>query len=191
MRSLLLLTCILMQLVHSTSYLSSSATAQPLRLHADFGRYPIQKRTTALRSTQTDRLVAGTSCLTLLSSSVVIWSEASVILSGCGPLQLSDTIERACYLMVLSVASICWFCRLAFQRSVDGIILEQQTADAAIQPEILTQLIRIAEAFCYIAVLGAVLALLVQVLNGAQMDGLSGIDVQLCQTRLSFDALYR
>lgn len=80
---------------------------------------------TRLRSTprpdlgrDADRITAASSFLFSTSTVVVLWSESSIYLSSCGPLQLPDIIERTAYWMVLLVACIFWFCRVAFQQSL-------------------------------------------------------------------------
>jgi hypothetical protein len=65
--------------------------------------------------------VASTSIVTLICSSIVLWSEASILLSGCGPLQLNNAVERTPYWVVLIVASGCWFCRVAFGESLAAV----------------------------------------------------------------------
>jgi hypothetical protein len=127
--------------------------------------------------------VLSAAIISCVSSSIVLWSEASVILTGCGPLVLNDTLftlndiaERTAYWIVLLAASSFWFCRLAFQGQSLSTILN-------LDPK---QPLLVAEVLAYVAVLGAVVALSNQAMQGAQMDGLSGIDIEYCKSRQSF-----
>lgn len=113
------------------------------------------------------------------SSSIALWSEASVILTGCGPLVTNDVVERASYWIVLLVAGSCWFCRLAFGQSLSTILnLDSEKP-----------LLLVAEILAYVAVLGSIVALSSQTVQGAQMDGLSGINIEYCQSRQSFQSI--
>lgn len=107
-----------------------------------------------------------------VSRLLVSWSEASVIATGCGQLALADWLERSAYGVVLVVAGSCWFCRLAFGQSLATITRFRGALLAFLA----------AEALSYLSVVGALVALASQVLNGSQMDGLSGIDIEMCRT---------
>lgn len=88
--------------------------------------------------------------------------------------------------MVLIVASTCWFCRVAFQKSLASI-LEQDFGESS---KMTTMLLQWIEIVVYSATLGALVAFLSQVLNGSTMDGLSGIDLEYCRTKAGlFNAL--
>lgn len=150
---------------------------------------------TRLRSTprpdlgrDADRITAASSFLFSTSTVVVLWSESSIYLSSCGPLQLPDIIERTAYWMVLLVACIFWFCRVAFQQSLVDTLQAQRKISLSTTS---SNLVRLAEAMAFVAVLGAIVALSHQILMGAKMDGLSGIDEELCRTRHEFQTTYR
>jgi hypothetical protein len=152
--------CCLTHAFQADSFLSS----QVARHH------PFCTSRTALGSS---RAVGATAAvLSYASPSIVLWSETAVILSGCGPVELSDAFERTSYWLVLIVAGCCWFCRIAFSQSM-GTVLDLDPST--------TKLVQVAEMISYISVLGAVLALLSQAIQGTQMDGLSGIDIEYCR----------
>jgi hypothetical protein len=133
-------------------------------------------------SSTADRVATCVAGVSYASTAVVAWSEASVYLSGCGPLQLPDVIERSSYLVVLLVASFFWFDRIAFQNDLKNGICTQLSPGTI-------KLITLTEALAYAVVLSAVLVLANQVLSGAKMDGMSGIDLELCKTRRAFQSL--
>ena len=59
-----------------------------------------------------------TSIFSLLSSVGTLWSEYSVITTGCGPFQLPDSLERGCYLGTLVVAGLSVFMRIVTGKSM-------------------------------------------------------------------------
>ena len=66
-----------------------------------------------------DNLVAGIAEIGFAFSLGVLWSEYSVILTGCGPLNFSDTLERICYQGVIVVAGIALFNRIVTGKSLE------------------------------------------------------------------------
>lgn len=109
------------------------------------------------------------------ASLCTMWSEYSVLTTGCGPMQLSDTLERGCYLGVLFVAGLSVFVRIVsggqslsdvYKNSIDNNCYPYFT---------------LVESLSLVAVLGAFVALGMQSIKGEQMDGLSGINIDMCR----------
>ena len=59
-----------------------------------------------------------TSIFSLLSSVGTLWSEYSVMTTGCGPFQLPDSLKRGCYLGTLVVAGLSVFMRIVTGKSM-------------------------------------------------------------------------
>ena len=121
------------------------------------------------------------------ASAIVLWSEIAVIQTGCGPLVLNDTVERTAYWVVLVIAGVCWFSRIIALGG--GPSLAEVVADAFgrdVRNRIEVLLLISIELVSYMAVLGAVIALTTQSLSGAQMDGLSGINLEYCKSLQGF-----
>ena len=113
----------------------------------------------------------------LLASIGTIYSELSVIQTGCGPSLLPDIIERSCYLGVLVIAGLSVFLRIVTGSGLaDSIINTQDDKDI-----ISLQLFRSVEYLSLLAVFGAFISLGSQTINGEQMDGMSGINVEMCK----------
>ena len=109
------------------------------------------------------------------ASLCTIWSEYSVLTTGCGPIQLSDTLERGCYLGVLFVAGLSVFVRIVSGgQSLSDVY--KNNIDNKFNPYF-----RLVESLSLVAVLGAFIALGMQSIKGEQMDGLSGINVDMCR----------
>lgn len=126
-----------------------------------------------------DNLVAGVAEISIGTSLGTLWSELTVAATGCGPLNLSDGLERLCYQGVIVFAGY-----VIFARIVSGMGQVELCRDyfgrGALAPTTLWQ-VRIAEWMALSAVAGAVIALLLQMGSGGQMDGLTGIDVEMCR----------
>jgi hypothetical protein len=161
------------------------------RLHSHHHTTP---RTTAHSSTSTalayqatryDSLVSGIAEISLGASLCVLWSEYSVITTGCGPLDLSDFLERFCYQADITCAGLYLFSRIAFGRNVATILIEEEPFGYPLQGLTLLQ-VTWAEWLAFGSVVGAFLALSFQVANGAAMDGLTGIDVEICRNMRDF-----
>ena len=127
-------------------------------------------------------MVSGIAEISLGTSIGVLWSEYSVITTGCGPLHLSDGLERFCYQAVLVAAAIIVFQRIVTQKDTVTLVQEYY---GTLEDFTLVQ-VRAAEWLSMLAVLGAFVAIGFQVYNGNQMDELSGIDVQLCRAKRDF-----
>ncbi len=109
------------------------------------------------------------------ASLCTIWSEYSVLTTGCGPMQLSDTLERGCYLGVLFVAGLSVFVRIVSGgKSLSDVY--KNNIDNNFNPYVM-----LVESLSLVAVLGAFIALTMQSIKGEQMDGLSGINVDMCR----------
>jgi hypothetical protein len=113
--------------------------------------------------------------MSLCGSSGVFWSEWAVFQTGCGPLYLPDWLERSCYLDVLVVSGLSTFLRIVFRQG-----LSSWARDSWRQAE------QACELMAWLAVLGAVIVLVNQMLNGEAMDGLSGIDLEKCRAKQAF-----
>ncbi|KAG7357377.1 hypothetical protein IV203_002065 [Nitzschia inconspicua] len=93
-----------------------------------------------------------------------------------------DALERVCYQGVIAFSGVALFNRIVAGKSLE------LTVEEWFGPLLDTTLvqIRIAEYSSAMAVGGAFLALAVQYQSGANMDGLSGIDVTLCRAIRDF-----
>jgi len=128
-------------------------------------------------SSRYDNLVSGIAEISLGTSIGVLWSEYAILTTGCGPLNISDGLERFCYQAVITFAGL-----LLFTRITTGKNAETLCTDTCGYLEDLTLLqVRAAEILNALVVLGAFVALGAQAMNGADMDGLSGIDVDMCR----------
>ena len=92
-------------------------------------------------------------------------------------MNFSDTLERICYQGVIVLMAVALFNRIVTRQSLD------RTVEDFLGPLLDSTLIQIrfAEITTVIAVLGAFVAQGVQYQSGANMDGLSGIDVSFCR----------
>ena len=124
-----------------------------------------------------DNLFAGIAEIGMGFSVGVLYSEYSILLTKCGPPDLSDFLERICYQGVIVYAGLALFLRI-----VTGNGLEA-TAENYYGPLLSSTRIQlnIAEILSFLAVLGAVVALVAQTKSGVSMDGLSGIDINFCR----------
>ena len=144
------------------------------------------------------------------SSLGTLWSEYSVIMTGCGPLILPDALERGCYLGVLVLAGLSIFVRIVTwgddlattvlpsitntsenKKSVGAVgirdnKIEANTSLFFIEDFILWQL-RLTEWLSLVAVLGAFVSLAFQIYKGEQMDGMSGINTDMCRALRDID----
>ena len=101
-----------------------------------------------------------------------------MIQTGCGPPLLPDIVERSCYLGVLVISGLSVFLRIVTGSGVaDAIIINTQDDKDIIS----LQLFRLVEYLSLLAVLGAFISLGSQTINGEQMDGMSGINVEMCK----------
>lgn len=118
----------------------------------------------------------------------VVYSEYWIIRTGCGPPNFNDTLERICYQGVLIYAGLALFHRIV--SSTGGTSSNgwrsrsvRETMEQEFGPLLSTTLwqMEIAEYSSALAVLGAVVALVLQYNNQQTMDGLSGIDINMCR----------
>jgi hypothetical protein len=136
----------------------------------------------AVKNHQQDSLVAGVAEISMVCSLGVLVSEYYVMTTGCGPLNLyfteiTDAIERICYLGVIAAAGTALFLRI-----VTRVDLATTCSDyfGELLKSTMVQ-VKISEYLSFVAVVGAFGALAVQSASGAQMDGMSGVDVELCR----------
>ena len=126
-----------------------------------------------------DSLFSGIAEIGIAFSIGVLYSEYFIIMTGCGPPNFSDTLERICYQGVIVVAGIALFNRIVtlFSCSLEDTVRNMY---GPLQTSTLWQ-VRVAEYLSILAVIGAFVALSVQYSKGATMDGLSGIDINWCR----------
>lgn len=124
-----------------------------------------------------DNLFSGIAEIGMGFSVGVLYSEYSIIMTGCGPLNFSDTLERICYQGVIVYAGLALFNRIVTQLSLEETV---DNMFGPLQPSTLWQ-VRVAEYLSAAAVVGAIIALQLQYTKGVSMDGLSGIDVNMCR----------
>lgn len=126
-----------------------------------------------------DNLFSGIAEIGMGFSIGVLYSEYFIIMTGCGPPNFSDILERICYQGVIVYAGLALFNRSVtlFSSSLEDTV---DNMFGPLQPSTLLQ-VRIVEYLSVIAVAGAVVALQVQYSKGASMDGLSGIDINWCR----------
>jgi hypothetical protein len=124
----------------------------------------------------------GVVLLSIFSSLGVFWSEMAIFQTGCGPLSMPDWLERSAYLGVLVVSGLSLFWRIVtFGDEGLASILSSSTNSTTRRT-----FLQGVEALTFLAVSGAIIVLANQALNGETMDGLSGIDLQMCATRQAF-----
>jgi hypothetical protein len=102
----------------------------------------------------------------------------SVIRTGCGPQLLPDIVERSCYLGVLVIAGLSVFLRIVTGSGVADAIITNTEDD---KDDTSLQIFRSVEYLSLIVVFGAFVSLGSQTINGEQMDGMSGINVEMCK----------
>uniref|UniRef100_A0A6U3Z8Y1 Uncharacterized protein n=1 Tax=Ditylum brightwellii TaxID=49249 RepID=A0A6U3Z8Y1_9STRA len=141
------------------------------------GRETIAPSSSAIYLARYDNLVSGIAEISMGFSLGVLWSEYAVITTGCGPLSFSDTLERLCYQGVIIAAGSSIFCRIAFGKDLESLCRD---SFGYLDDSTLWQ-VRAAEILSFIGVVGAFVALGAQIANGENMDGLSGIDVNMCR----------
>jgi len=130
-------------------------------------------------------LTSAIAILGLVSSVGTLWSEYSVIITGCGPQQLSDSLERGCYLGTLVIAGLSVFVRIVTGNGIDFILAQLVSGGkrkyCGKKSFRWPSQLQITEILSLIAVLMALVTLGVQEFNGEQMDGLSGINIEMCR----------
>jgi hypothetical protein len=131
-----------------------------------------------------DSLVAGVAEISMGCSLGVLWSEYAVMTTGCGPLHFSDALERICYQGVIVAAGIALFHRIVTQNQVDLATTCSDYFGQLLESTIVQ--VQISEFLSFLAVMGAFAALAVQSASGAQMDGMSGVDIEMCRAIRDF-----
>jgi len=134
------------------------------------------------------------SALTIPASAIVLWSEWAIFWTGCGPVHLSDALERGSYLTVIATSSLFWLTRLVTlgqMNLADVFTVELRAAEGAAadtnndtqrkQASIRLRMIRWAELVNALAVFGAFVTLGLQINRDTRMDGLTGINVDMCR----------
>ena len=131
---------------------------------------------TILYSRPSDEIVVtGSSVATIVSSMLVMWSEYSVVRTGCGPFALADWLEESSYYLVLVFASL-WIWNTILGKVMPGfsiLLFEEKYMENLV--------LRAALWSSSAAVVGAFLALGFQYIRGANMDAYTGIDVEYCK----------
>ena len=138
-------------------------------------------RQTALSLARYDNLVSGVAEISIGFSLGVLWSEYAVVTTSCGPLNFSDTLERICYLGVILTAGLSLFTRIVTigNQDLTTYVCDDYFGGTLAEATVLQ--VRAAERLSILAVAGAFVSLGFQIANGEQMDGLSGINTELCR----------
>ena len=136
---------------------------------------------TLLSFARYDNLVSGLAEISIGFSLGVLWSEFAVITSGCGPLNFSDTLERICYQGVILTAGLSLFTRIVTigDQDLTEYVCDDYFGGSLAEATVIQ--VRAAEWLSILAVVGAFVSLGFQIAHGEQMDGLSGINTQLCR----------
>ena len=124
------------------------------------------------------------SSFSIVASAIVLWSECAILLTGCGPVNLSDGLERGSYLAVLVTSSLFWLTRIVARQGLSRVLLGEQVATMGSSAS--RQLLEWAERWNALAVLGAFVALGLQINRDTRMDGLTGINVEMCRAMREF-----
>lgn len=147
----------------------------------------IQSKTTcigrshsALSLARYDNLVSGIAEISIGLALGVLWSEYAVVTTGCGPLNFSDTLERMCYQgVILSAGASLFTSIVSGGKDLTTFVCEEYYGGMLAEATVVQ--VRAAERLNIAAVIGAFVSLGVQIINGEQMDGLSGINVEMCR----------
>ena len=136
---------------------------------------------TSLSFARYDNLVSGLAEISIGFSLGVLWSEFAVMTSGCGPLNFSDTLERICYQGVILTAGLSLFTRIVTigERDLTGYVCDEYFGGSLAEAAVIQ--VRAAEWLSILAVGGAIVSLGFQIAHGERMDGLSGINTELCR----------
>ena len=108
-----------------------------------------------------------------------IFSESSVVSTGCGPVELLDSLERLCYVGVLAFSGCSLFTRIVQGTSLTKFVCQDYFGDTLLKSTVVQ--VRIAEWLSNTAILAAFLVVFLRIIQGDRMDGLSGIDVEMCR----------
>lgn len=121
-----------------------------------------------------------TSILGIASAAVLLWSEASIAITRCGPILLPDALERSAYVSTFIIASGTNLSRIIFGSSMTELLMGDGIGETVLGKRLFGSM----EVLSVVSVLGAFALLAWQVLNGdafADGAGLSGIDVRWCK----------
>lgn len=132
-------------------------------------------------------LFGSTGVIGSISAALVLWSEVSVAMTRCGPINLPDWLERSAYLANFAVVAASILARIILGTSLTEFLSSRQPAGARAGSTTGLALLAVAEYFSLVVLLGAVAVVAVQVGNGdalAEGAGLSGIDVNRCRLLL-------
>mmetsp|Transcript_25291 Transcript_25291/g.59185 ORF Transcript_25291/g.59185 Transcript_25291/m.59185 type:complete len:200 (+) Transcript_25291:93-692(+) len=140
-----------------------------------------QRNDSALSLARYDNLVSGVAEISIGFSLGVLWSEYAVVTTSCGPLNFSDTLERICYLGVILTAGLSLFTRIVTigNQDLTTYVCDDYFGGTLAGATVLQ--VRAADWLSILAVAGAFVSLGFQIANGEQMDGLSGINTELCR----------
>ncbi len=97
-----------------------------------------------------------------------------MLTTGCGPRSLPDALERGSYLGVFVVAGLSVFVRIVSGQSLSDVYAKKDSSKSGMG-------LYVVENLSLLAVAGAFVAVWMQSLKGEQMDGLSGINVDMCR----------
>ena len=164
----------------SSFSVTSFPRAAPLHLHENDDDYDGGSNNLQV-NTNEDNLLLPTSIFvvtSMFSSMITLWSEYSVLMTGCGPLSLPDWLERSSYLGVLVVAGLSVFVRIVSGGQSLSIIYKDNMGSSS---EKYNQYVSLVENLSLVVVVGAFAALGMQSIKGEQMDGLSGINIDMCR----------
>ena len=136
---------------------------------------------TSLCFARHDNLVSGLAEISIGFSLGVLWSEFAVITTACGPLNFSDTLERICYQGVILTAGLSLFTKIVTmgQQDLTTYVCDEYFGGTLTDATVIQ--VRAAEWLAIVAVVGAFVSLGSQIAHGEQMDGLSGINTELCR----------
>ena len=137
------------------------------------------RTSTQLFEARYDNLVAGIAEVSMGLSIGTIFSESSVVSTGCGPVELLDSLERLCYVGVLAFSGCSLFTRIVQGTSLTKFVCQDYFGDTLLKSTVVQ--VRIAEWLSNTAILAAFLVVFLRIIQGDRMDGLSGIDVEMCR----------
>jgi len=135
-----------------------------------------------LRYTRYDSLVSGIAEINMGISIGVLMSEWSILTTGCGPTGMSDFLERSCYQGVIVASGLILFSRITTGRDSATI---SEDYFGPLEEFTLVQ-VRFSEVLTLLSVVGAFVALAFQVKSGTRIDGLSGIDINMCKLMMGY-----
>ena len=127
------------------------------------------------RKNSTSYITSAVAVFGIISALIMLWSEASIAVTRCGPVLLPDSVEKSSYISVFVLASGSNLSRIIFGSGMSNLIPVGDDEK---------RLFRFMEAAVFFSILGAFGVLGLQVSNSdAFADGacMTGIDVRRCQ----------